>query len=53
MKMYNNMPINKKEQTKIIIQEERKKSNDLIKNLLENNEKKAKEYEYELRKMLI
>ena len=53
IKMYNNMPINKKEQTKIIIQEERKKSNDLIKNLLENNEKKAKEYEYELRKMLI
>ena len=52
IKMYNNAATNKKEQIKILIQEEREKSNNLIKNLLEINEKKAKEYEFELRKIL-
>ena len=36
-----------------IINEERKKSNEFIKNVIENNENKAKEFENELRKKFV
>ena len=48
--LYSNTPINKKEEIMASLNEERKKSNDLIQKLIENNEIKAKEYESLLRK---
>ena len=53
IKLYSNTPINKKEEIMSIINEERKKSNNFIKNIIANNENKINEYENELRKKLV
>ena len=50
--LYNNTSINKKNEILEEINSERKKSNDLIKNIIEQNENKLKEYEAQLRKKI-